>query len=84
MRSSPRTSNIWSLTEARAKFSEVVDRALTEGSQEIIRRGDVVVVISNREYEDILDRKSRSVTNASSLAVPKDEPGEQADSDSIH
>ncbi|HEX7760898.1 MAG TPA: type II toxin-antitoxin system Phd/YefM family antitoxin [Caulobacteraceae bacterium] len=35
----------WSLAEAKAKFSEVVEKALTEGPQHVTRNGRPVVVI---------------------------------------
>jgi len=37
---------VWALQDAKAKFSEVVDRALTEGPQHITRHGRPVVVIT--------------------------------------
>lgn len=41
----------WQLQEAKAKFSEVVQRALEEGPQTVTRRGkDVVVVVSADEF----------------------------------
>ncbi|HPH95034.1 MAG TPA: type II toxin-antitoxin system Phd/YefM family antitoxin [Anaerolineaceae bacterium] len=44
--------NIWQLQEAKSKFSEMVDRALTEGVQIVTRRGaKAVVVIPFDEYE---------------------------------
>ena len=41
----------WKLAEAKNKFSEVVKLALSEGPQEVNRRGDRVVVISKDEYD---------------------------------
>lgn len=35
----------WQLQEAKARFSEVVNQALTEGPQTVTRRGHVAVVI---------------------------------------
>jgi prevent-host-death family protein len=41
----------WQLQTAKQKFSELVDRALTEGPQVVTRRGrEVVVVVSVDEY----------------------------------
>jgi prevent-host-death family protein len=46
----------WSLAEAKAKFSELFERALTEGPQTVLRRGkDAVVLIR----QDELARRSR-------------------------
>lgn len=41
----------WQLAEAKNKLSEVVNRALSEGPQRIQRRGDVVIVISEVDYQ---------------------------------
>jgi prevent-host-death family protein len=41
----------WSLAEAKAKFSEVVERARTQGPQHLTKNGkDAVVVLSAEEY----------------------------------
>lgn len=41
----------WQLQEAKAKFSELVQRAMEEGPQAVTRHGkDVVVVISAEEF----------------------------------
>ena len=46
----------WKVAEAKARFSELIDRALREGAQEITRHGRrTVVVISAEEW----DRKAR-------------------------
>jgi prevent-host-death family protein len=45
-------NNIWQLQDAKSKFSEVVDRALSQGVQVITRRGrNAVVIIPFTEYE---------------------------------
>ena len=41
----------WKLADAKNKFSEVVNRALREGPQRVLRRGDVVIVLSEEDYE---------------------------------
>jgi prevent-host-death family protein len=42
----------WSVAAAKAKFSEVIDRALSEGPQTITRNGRrAVVVVSAEEWE---------------------------------
>lgn len=44
--------NIWQLQEAKSKFSEMVDRAMTEGVQIVTRRGaKTVVVLPFEEYQ---------------------------------
>jgi prevent-host-death family protein len=41
----------WSLAEAKAKFSEVVEKARTEGPQHVTRNGrDAVVVVSEADW----------------------------------
>ena len=52
-------TTIWQLQEAKNKFSEVVDAALTEGPQLITKRGvETAIVISYADYRRmILDQK---------------------------
>jgi antitoxin Phd len=41
----------WQLQEAKAKFSEVVQKAIDEGPQTVTRRGkEVVVIVSAKEF----------------------------------
>lgn len=45
-------NNIWQLQDAKSKFSEMIDRALTQGAQIVTRRGKkTVVVMPFDEYE---------------------------------
>ena len=42
----------WQIQEAKAKFSELVQKAIDEGPQTVSRRGkDVAVVLSAEEFE---------------------------------
>lgn len=41
----------WRLADAKNKFSELFNRALTEGPQRVQRRDDAVVVIAAHDYE---------------------------------
>ena len=41
----------WRLADAKNKLSEVVTRAIEEGPQCIRRRGDTVLVVSQRDYD---------------------------------
>lgn len=44
--------DIWTVAEAKAKFSELIDRARAEGPQTITRKGhNAVVVVSAQEWE---------------------------------
>lgn len=45
----------WQLQDAKAHFSELVSRSLTEGPQLVTRRGeDAVVVLAAPEYRRLL------------------------------
>ena len=42
---------VWQLQEAKNRFSEVVNKALSEGPQTVTRHGEeIVVVLSKAEY----------------------------------
>jgi prevent-host-death family protein len=41
----------WQVAEAKNKLSEVITRALTDGPQRIRRRDQVVVVLSEEDYQ---------------------------------
>jgi prevent-host-death family protein len=46
-----RSRAVWSVAEAKAKLSEVIDRALEEGPQAITRNGrPALVVVSSEEW----------------------------------
>lgn len=48
----------WAVAEAKARFSEVIDRALSDGPQYITRKGHVaVVVVSADKWERKVKRK---------------------------
>jgi len=49
---------VWKLQDAKSRFSKVVQDALTSGPQYITRRGlEAVVVISHKEYEELISNK---------------------------
>ncbi len=48
----------WQLAEAKNKLSEVMTRALTIGPQRICRRGQVVVLLSEAEYQRLTGQRS--------------------------
>jgi prevent-host-death family protein len=53
-------SDTWTVAEAKAKFSEVIDQAQAQGPQAITRNGrQAVVVVSAQEWE----RKTRRTGN---------------------
>jgi antitoxin Phd len=41
----------WQVAEAKNKFSELMNRALTEGPQRVRGRKDAVVMVAEAEYE---------------------------------
>ncbi len=43
----------WRLADAKNRFSELVNRALTGEPQVVLRRRDAVVVLSRRDYEKL-------------------------------
>ena len=59
----------WQLQEAKAKFSELVQKAIDEGPQTVTRRGkEAVVVLSAKSYE--LMRK-RQIEPEGAAASPR-------------
>ena len=47
----------WRLAEAKNRLSELVNRALSDGPQRVMRRGDVVIVIAERDYDRLVGAK---------------------------
>jgi antitoxin Phd len=47
----------WHLAEAKNRFSEVFNRALSEGPQRILRRHDAVIVRSERDYDKLTGKR---------------------------
>ncbi len=44
----------WPLQDAKAKFSAVVNKAITDGPQTVTRRGlDVVVIVSIEKFQEM-------------------------------
>jgi len=51
----------WGLAQAKAQLSEVVERAMTEGPQEITKSGkDAVVIVSKKDW---MERAEQSKPN---------------------
>jgi prevent-host-death family protein len=42
-------SQVWTVAQAKAKFSEIIDRAMSEGPQTITRQGRTAVVVVGAE-----------------------------------
>ena len=47
----------WNLADAKNRFSEVVNLALTEGPQRVRRRKDTVVLVAAEEYERLAGQR---------------------------
>jgi prevent-host-death family protein len=44
-RAFPMNAQTWTVAQAKAKFSEVIDRAMSEGPQTVTRKGRTAVVV---------------------------------------
>jgi antitoxin Phd len=47
----------WRLADAKNRFSEVVNRALTGEPQVVLRRRDAVVVVAQQDYEKLTGKR---------------------------
>ena len=67
-------SRVWQLQEAKNKFSEVVEEAMTHGPQVITKRGvEAVIVLSYAEYRTmLLNQKKLSAFFGESPLVGED------------
>ncbi|OGT72233.1 MAG: prevent-host-death protein [Gammaproteobacteria bacterium RIFCSPLOWO2_02_FULL_57_10] len=54
--------HVWQMQEAKARMSEMVKRAQSEGPQDITRHGKSVAVVLSRETYDRLSRSQQSLT----------------------
>jgi prevent-host-death family protein len=69
----------WKVAEAKARFSELIDKALHEGAQEITRHGRrAVVVVAAREWdrratrqESLVEFLDRSPLRGSGLEIKR-------------
>jgi antitoxin Phd len=48
----------WQLADAKNRFSELVTKALTDGPQRVRRRDQVVIVISEADYQRLTGERS--------------------------
>ena len=51
----------WQLQEAKAKFSELVQKAIDEGPQTVTRRGKPSVVVLSAEQFDLMEKRQISL-----------------------
>ncbi|VAX36762.1 hypothetical protein MNBD_UNCLBAC01-1274 [hydrothermal vent metagenome] len=47
----------WKLADAKNRFSEVVNLAISEGPQRITRRNDTVIVLREEDYEKFIGKQ---------------------------
>lgn len=44
----------WPIQDAKSRFSELIDKAISQGAQQITRHGkEVALVIANKDYEQL-------------------------------
>jgi prevent-host-death family protein len=79
MNSQTMNPQTWTVAQAKAKFSEVIDRAMTEGPQTVTRKGrTAVVVVDAAEWQrktervgTLADFFARSPLRGSGLKLPR-------------
>lgn len=49
----------WNLADAKNRFSELVNLALTQGPQRVRRRNDEVIVVDAKEYERLKGKRPK-------------------------
>lgn len=60
----------WSVAEAKARFSEVVDRARSEGPQLVTRNGkDAAVIVSAEEWARLSEKPAQTRPKGSILEI---------------
>lgn len=47
----------WRLADAKNRFSELVNRALSGEPQVVVRRRDAVVVVARRDYQELTGKR---------------------------
>ena len=47
----------WKLAEAKNKFSEVINKALLEGPQKVVRRDQSFIIIEENQYKKLTGKK---------------------------
>lgn len=69
---SPGVGKRWQLQEAKAKFSELFDRALKEGPQRVSRREkDTVVVMKEEDFDRLAGGRRKPTIMEALLAAPR-------------
>jgi antitoxin Phd len=58
----PRRTSTWQVQEAKARFSEMLETALTDGPQAVTKRGEeVAVLVAVEEWRDLQARARPSL-----------------------
>ena len=47
----------WRLADAKNRFSELVNRALAEGPQRVLRRDEAVIVLAERDFDKLTGKR---------------------------
>jgi antitoxin Phd len=47
----------WQMADAKNRFSELMNRALSDGPQRVTRRKEAVVMLSEEEYERLTGKR---------------------------
>ena len=55
------TSGVWTVTEARAKFSEIIEKGQSKGPQAVTKNGRIIVVIVSVEEWECKSKRVGSV-----------------------
>jgi prevent-host-death family protein len=74
----------WKLTDAKAQFSRVVQRALDGEPQRIVRGSDAVIVVAEPDYERATRRGRTAIEVFSALRGAGLELGRDPDVGAIH
>ncbi len=54
--------HIWTLQDAKARFSELFERCLKEGAQKITRRGkDALILVPEQEWQRLQGKKPLTI-----------------------
>ncbi len=46
------------LAETKNRFNEVVNKSLSEGPQQVVRRDNTVIILSKKDYEKLTGKQS--------------------------
>ena len=61
----------WQLQEAKAKFSELVQKAIDDGPQTVTRRGQPAVVVLSAEQFELMKKRQIEPQGSAALGVAR-------------